>query len=74
MIELTKWNGNRFILNAWHIEQIEENPDTLIILANGKKCIVKESASEVALKAKQFFANTSLRTAISFQKGAEEYE
>lgn len=74
MIELTKWNGSKFILNAWHIEQIEESPDTIIVLANGKKCIVKESASEVEGKAKQFFRDTSLRTAVSFRKGAEEHE
>lgn len=74
MIELTKWSGGKFILNAWHIEQVEETPDTIILLANGKRYIVKESASEVAEKAKRFFTDTSLRTAVSFQKGEEEVE
>jgi len=74
MIELTKWGGDKIILNAWHIEMIEETPDTIIILANGKRYIVKESASEVADKAKRFFTDTSLRTAIPFGKGEEEDE
>lgn len=74
MIELTKWSGGKFILNAWHIEYIEETPDTIILLANGKRYIVKESALEVAQKAKRFFSDTSLRTAVPFQKGEEEVE
>jgi len=74
MIELTKWSGGKIFLNAWHIEYVEETPDTIILLANGKRYIVKKSALEVAEKAKRFFSETSLRTAIPFQKGEEEVE
>ena len=75
MIELTKWSGGgKFILNAWHIEQIEETPDTIVLLSNGKRYIVKESAQEVAYRAKQFFTDTSPKNSISYQKGAEEHE
>lgn len=42
MIELTKLNENKFILNAGLIETIEETPDTVITLVSGKKIIVKE--------------------------------
>ncbi|MBP1930792.1 flagellar FlbD family protein [Ammoniphilus resinae] len=69
MIKLTKLNGKSFILNAWHIEQMEETPDTIITLANGKKIAVKERVDEVVGKSKQFYKDTTLRTAISFQKG-----
>lgn len=74
MIELTKWSGEKILLNAWHIECIEETPDTIILLANGKRYIVKESAMEVAEKAKRFYTDTSLRTTVTFQKGEEEVE
>lgn len=47
MIILHKLNGTEFILNAAHIETIEEKPDTTIALTNEKIYLVKESAEEV---------------------------
>lgn len=45
MIELTKMNHKKFILNAEHIEEIEKVPETLITLINGKKYIVLEDVN-----------------------------
>ena len=52
MIKLTKFNSevNKkgvFILNAEIIETIEESPDTVVTLINGKKLIVDEPMDEV---------------------------
>lgn len=47
MIDVTAMNNKEFILNADHIEKIEEVPETLITLTNGKKYIVLESVEEV---------------------------
>ena len=47
MIDLTGMNNKEFILNADHIQKIEEVPETLITLTNGKKYIVLESVDEV---------------------------
>lgn len=52
MIKLTKFNSevNKkgiFILNAEVIETIEETPDTVVTLINGKKMIVDEPMDEV---------------------------
>ena len=47
MIEITRLNGKELILNAELIEMVEETPDTVITLTNGKKLIVKESRQEV---------------------------
>lgn len=47
MIELTRLNKGKFILNSDLIETIEATPDTVITLRNGKLCIVKESPEEV---------------------------
>ena len=47
MIPLSKLNGEEFILNCDLIEMIMENPDTTILLTNGKHLIVRESKEEV---------------------------
>ena len=48
MIELTRLNKKKFILNCDLIESIESTPDTVITLRNGKLCIVEESPEQVA--------------------------
>ena len=50
MINLTCLNKEEFVLNADHIERVEEVPDTIITLTNGKKYIVSESLEEVIKK------------------------
>lgn len=47
MIELTRLNGVRFVLNEDLIETVQENPDTTIVLTNGNLYIVKESMDNV---------------------------
>ena len=49
MIKLTKFKSqdHDFVLNADLIETIEETPDTVITLTNGKKLIVAEGMNEV---------------------------
>ena len=47
MIDVTGMNHKKFILNDDHIEKIEEVPETIITLTNGKKYIVLESVEEV---------------------------
>ena len=47
MIEVTRLNGVKIILNAELIEIVEHTPDTVITLTSGKKYIVSENASEI---------------------------
>lgn len=47
MIDVTGMNHEKFILNADHIEKIEEVPETIITLTNGRKYIVLESIDDV---------------------------
>ena len=47
MIEVTKINGSKLLINTNLIESVEETPDTMITLTSGKKIIVKESIHEV---------------------------
>lgn len=50
MIKVTGMNNQEFVLNADHIEKLEEVPETIITLTNGKKYIVLESIDEVIEK------------------------
>lgn len=50
MIELTRLNGTRFILNAELVEQIDSAPDTVITLVTGNNIVVRESAPDVVKK------------------------
>ena len=43
MIEVTKINGVKILVNTSLIETVEETPDTVITLTDGKKIIIKES-------------------------------
>lgn len=47
MIDVTGMDNKEFVLNADHIEKIEEVPETLITLTNGKKYIVLQSIDEI---------------------------
>lgn len=47
MIELTKLNKKKFILNCELIESIESTPDTVITLRNGKLYIVTEPPEQI---------------------------
>nr|WP_308545921.1 flagellar FlbD family protein [uncultured Lachnoclostridium sp.] len=62
MINLTRLNDIPFTLNCDLIEIIEEVPDTVITLVNGKKIFVKESrqnvVSLVKLYKKEVFCQT----------------
>ena len=47
MIELTKLNGQKILVNCDLIELVEETPDTVVSFTTGRKIIVKESRQEV---------------------------
>ena len=47
MIEVTKINGQKVLINPSLIEVIEETPDTVISFSTGRKIIVKESRQEL---------------------------
>ncbi len=50
MIELTKLNGSKFVLNGELIESLEETPDTVISTTTGKKIVVTENVEEIVKK------------------------
>ncbi|MGE5545160.1 MAG: flagellar FlbD family protein [Bacillota bacterium] len=47
MIELTRLNGQKIVINLELIESLEETPDTVVTLTTGKKYVVLEKPSQI---------------------------
>ncbi len=47
MIQVTRLNNTKLVINADLIEIIEALPDTTITLTTGKKFVVRESIEEI---------------------------
>ncbi len=64
MIEVTRLNGSKLLINAELVEFVEETPDTVVSLIDGKKIIVKESRQEiknlVILYKREFMSNNHI--------------
>jgi flagellar protein FlbD len=48
MIKLHRIRGEEFFLNADLVESVENTPDTVLTLFDGRKIVVSESAEEVS--------------------------
>jgi len=51
MIQLTRLNGQPFVVNAEKIRTVETIPDTMICCEDGERLIVKEEMTEVIRRA-----------------------
>lgn len=60
MIKITRLNGDKFVLNAILIEQIQAFPDTTITLSNNKKMVVKEPIDQVLKLTEEFYQKIGL--------------
>lgn len=47
MIEVTRLNQQKLMLNCLHILGVEATPDTLVTLTTGEKLLVRDSVQEV---------------------------
>ncbi|MBO4375847.1 MAG: flagellar FlbD family protein [Lachnospiraceae bacterium] len=47
MIEVTKMNGQKVLINPDLMELVEETPDTVVTLTTGRKIIIKESRQDL---------------------------
>lgn len=54
MIEVTRINDTKILINADLIEMVEETPDTVISFTTGRKLIVKESRQELKSLVKSY--------------------
>ena len=73
MLEVTRLNGQKIIINCDLIEYIDANPDTTISLTTNNRYVVKESLEEVIKRItdykKEIFSNI-----ISINKNTKEEE
>ena len=60
MIEVTKMDSRKMLLNEEVIETIEETPDTVVRLTTGSKYIVKENKQEILNKIMAYKAGIRL--------------
>ncbi|SDA55375.1 flagellar protein FlbD [Lachnospiraceae bacterium G11] len=47
MIEVTKMNGQKLLINPDLMETVEETPDTVVTFTTGRKIIIKESRQDL---------------------------
>ena len=47
MVEVTKINGVKVLINPDLLELVEETPDTVLSFTTGRKIIVKESRQDI---------------------------
>ncbi len=50
MIRVTRLDGNAIVLNAEQIQSVENTPDTMIVMLNGSRWMVKDSVDEIVEK------------------------
>jgi flagellar protein FlbD len=54
MIQLTRLNGQQFVVNADRIRYIESTPDTIVCCESGEKMMVRETIQEVMRRAIEY--------------------
>lgn len=59
MIELTKLNNKKVVINCDLIEYVEALPDTTITLTTGNKFVVRESVDDFINKVVEFRQKTN---------------
>jgi flagellar protein FlbD len=64
VIPLTRPDGSTLLVNPDRIETVEETPDTVVTLADGKKLLVREAAEVVATRFREY--HRSLRSDARF--------
>ncbi len=50
MIEVTRMDGRPILINENLMETVEANPDTVIIMTNGRKIIVQDTVTDILNK------------------------
>ena len=72
MIELTRLNQKTLFVNSDLIEVVEETPDTVITLTNGRKLVVLDSAKDIIDKVIAFRYRCFHEGRIQVRTGDEE--
>jgi flagellar protein FlbD len=54
MIRLTRLNHQPFVLNSDRIEHVETTPDTVVVMDNGQRFVVRETVDELIARVVDF--------------------
>ncbi|HDN85112.1 MAG TPA: flagellar protein FlbD [Candidatus Aerophobetes bacterium] len=54
MIEVTRFNGRKLVINAELVKFVESTPDTLITLTTNDRILIKDKVEEVVEKIIQY--------------------
>jgi len=57
MIVVHRLKGERMFLNADLVESVEETPDTILTLVDGRRIVVSDRADEIAARILEFRAS-----------------
>ena len=57
MIVVHRLKGERMFLNADLVESVEETPDTVLTLVDGRRLVVADGADEIAARILEFRAS-----------------
>ena len=57
MIVVHRLRGERMFINADLIQSVEETPDTVLQLVDGRKLVVSDSADDIAERVREFRAS-----------------
>ena len=57
MIVLHKLKGEDFFLNADLVESVEETPDTIVTLVDGRRIVVSDAAATIAERIVEYRAS-----------------
>jgi flagellar protein FlbD len=68
MIQLTRLDGEAFILNADLIKYVEQRPDTFVTLTAGDRMVVTEPMDEVLRRAVAYQQTKNLIPSVSPSK------
>ncbi|HUY64858.1 MAG TPA: flagellar FlbD family protein [Acidimicrobiales bacterium] len=64
MIELSRLNGERILINPELLERAEETPDTVVTLANGSRYVVAESLDQLMSTVERYRARILARSLV----------
>jgi flagellar protein FlbD len=72
MIRLTRLNHLPFVLNQDRIEHVESTPDTVVVMDNGQRFMVLETADELVEKVIEFRRRLGVPSIIQADQGGSQ--
>ena len=54
MIEVTRLDNSRLVVNVEKIQSLQSTPDTIITFTNNMKMVVREPVEEISMKIQKF--------------------